>query len=77
MALVSFKKDIQPLFRPRDVQCMGGTVDLNSYEDVKANADEIYTRLTTTDLGSAMPPDGWPAGQIATFRAWMDGGCQA
>ena len=77
MALVSFKNDIQPLFRTRDVQCMAGTVDLNSYDDVKANADEIYARLTTTDPGSVMPPDGWPAGQIATFKAWMDGGCQA
>jgi hypothetical protein len=56
---------------------MAGTVDLNSYDDVKANADEIYARLTTTDPASVMPPDGWPAGQIATFKTWMDGGCQA
>ena len=77
MALVSFKNDIQPLFRARDVQCMAGAVDLNSYDDVKAKADEIYVRLTTTDPGAVMPPDGWPAGQIATFKAWVDGGCQA
>ena len=58
MALVSFKNDIQPLFRARDVQCMAGAVDLNSYDDVKAKADEIYARLTTTDPGAVMPPDG-------------------
>ena len=44
MAQMSFERDIRPLFRGRDVRCMAGTIDLDSYDDVKANAQEIYAR---------------------------------
>jgi hypothetical protein len=34
-------RDIRPLFRDKDVQSMSSALDLSSYEDVRANADEV------------------------------------
>ena len=42
---VGFESDIRPLFRPDDVDAMSFAFDLSSYEDVRANADDIYARL--------------------------------
>ncbi len=48
--------------------------DLWSYDDVRAHAEAILTRL---DNGS-MPCDGaWPPEQIHVFRRWMDTGTTA
>jgi hypothetical protein len=72
MAL-SFAKDIRPLFRDTpDVDTMKGYgLDLSSYDDVKAQATEIYATLTD----GRMPCDGpWPAERIALFKRWMDEG---
>ena len=77
MAQVSFERDIVPLFRDRDVRCMAGAIDLTSYDDVKANAQEIYARLTEKDPTKVMPSDGWGATQITQFKAWINGGCPA
>ncbi len=74
---MSFERDIRPLFRGRDVRCMAGTIDLNSYDDVKANAQEIYARLTEKDPTKVMPPDHWGATQITRFKEWIDSGCRA
>ncbi|HXB16681.1 MAG TPA: hypothetical protein VNV44_13180 [Solirubrobacteraceae bacterium] len=66
-----FESDIRPLFRPKDVESMMGHFDLSSYDDVKANADAIYSALD----GGNMPCDGaWPANEVSTFRSWMDAG---
>ena len=72
MAL-SFANDIRPLFRDTpDVQSMKGFgLDLSSYDDVKAKASGIYSRLED----GSMPCDGaWPTDQIALFKRWMDEG---
>ena len=72
MAL-SFAKDIRPLFRDTpDVDSMKEYgLDLSSYVEVVAGAENIYARL---DDGS-MPCDGaWPPEQLALFKRWMDEG---
>jgi hypothetical protein len=71
--VVSFEKDIRPLFREGDIRSMSSAFDLGSYEDVRENAEAIYDRL---DDGT-MPCDGaWPAEDVKRFRAWIDGGSQ-
>lgn len=72
MAL-SFAKDIRPLFRDSpDVDSMKDYgLDLSSFTDVKAQAEEIYSRI----LDESMPCDEpWPKDQIAKFKQWMDEG---
>ncbi len=69
--MLSFARDIRPLFRDEDVEAMGYAFDLGDHEDVKANAQAIYERLTD----GTMPCDGaWPADQIALFGRWIDEG---
>ena len=73
---LSFATDIRPLFRDSpDVDSMQGYgLDLSSYEDVKANAAEIYARLED----SSMPCDEpWPAERLALFKQWIDEGLAA
>ncbi len=66
-----FERDIRPLFRPGDVDAMSFAFNLGSYEDVRANAEEIYARLAE----GSMPCDGgWPGEQIERFREWIDSG---
>ena len=67
----TFERDIRPLFRPEDIDAMSFAFDLASYEDVRANADEIYERLAD----GSMPCDTrWPAEQVERFREWIDAG---
>lgn len=69
----SFAKDIRPLFRDSpDIDTMKGMgIDLSSYEDVKAHAEGILSRLED----GSMPCDGpWPAEQIARFKQWIKEG---
>jgi hypothetical protein len=74
MSEPSFAADIRPLFRDSDVAAMKFRLDLSSYADVRENADEIYERLED----GSMPCDGgWPANQVATFKAWIDAGTPA
>jgi hypothetical protein len=68
---VTFAGDIRPLFRDSDVRSMSSVFDLSSYDDVRANAEVIYTRLAE----GTMPCDGaWPADDVARFRTWIDDG---
>ena len=61
----SFARDIQPLFRARD---------LWDYHDVSAHAQAILGRLSS----GTMPCDGkWPEEQIAQFRSWVEAGMPA
>jgi hypothetical protein len=70
--VLSFARDIQPLFREDDVEAMRFAFDLSRYDDVKVNAEGIYDRLSD----GSMPCDGpWPEEQMASFRQWMDEGC--
>jgi hypothetical protein len=71
---VSYECDIRPLFREGDIESMSAAFDLSSYDDVRANADAIYQRLSE----GTMPCDGgWPAEQVQRFRTWMDAGFSA
>ena len=72
MAL-SFAKDIRPLFRDTpDIDTMKDFgMDLSSFADVKAQAEEIYARV----LDGSMPCDEpWPKDRIALFKRWMEEG---
>ena len=72
MAL-SFATDIRPLFRDSpDVDAMKSFgLDLSSYDDVRAQAEAIYSRL---EDGSMPCDEAWPKEQIAKFKQWMDDG---
>lgn len=72
---VSFKTDILPLFRQKDIASMKahGPFDLSSYADVVVHADDILQQL---QLGS-MPCDGaWPQADVDKFQRWMTDGKQ-
>jgi hypothetical protein len=72
-AVVSFARDIRPLFRDSDISVMIRVSGLNlgDYAQVRAKADEILSRLEAGD----MPCDGaWPDHQVKLFKQWMDGG---
>jgi hypothetical protein len=68
----SFDRDIRPLFRDRDVDEMSFAFDLSKYDDVKGNAESIYSRLADESMPCDEP---WPADRIAVFRQWVDEGC--
>jgi len=68
---VSYARDIQPLFRQRDIDAMGGRLHLDSYDDVSTRAEDILNRL---EAGN-MPCDGaWPEDRVALFRKWIADG---
>ena len=78
-----YDKDILPLFRPQDIQCMArARVLLDQAEwmlDPAGDArfaDHAHARLVGEKLANkSMPPDGpWSADQIALFLDWMAGG---
>jgi hypothetical protein len=48
---------------------MSFAFDLNSYEDVRTNAEEIHKRLAR---GSVPCDARWPDDQVERFRAWID-----
>jgi len=70
---LSFGKDIRSLFRD-DVDVEGMKpfgLDLSSYEDVKAQAQNIVERL---EDGSMPCDEAWPKAQIERFKQWMSEG---
>jgi CDGSH-type Zn-finger protein/truncated hemoglobin YjbI len=70
---VGFAAHIKPLFRQRDRQSMSFAFDLWSYDDVRAHAGGILSRLQE----GSMPCDGaWPADKIEVFQRWTDTGMQ-
>lgn len=75
MAL-SFAADIRSLFRDDpDIKAMTRFgLNLSSYEEVMAKAQEIYASLE----GGSMPCDEpWPKDDVALFKRWMDEGMAA
>jgi hypothetical protein len=71
---VSFANDIMPLFKQFQGQMMW-RFDLTNYEQVKANAQTIYNRISSS--GGPMPPppfDPLTLEQIQTFQQWMSDG---
>jgi hypothetical protein len=76
MAL-SFAKDIRPLFRDDDIECMtpmGILLDDPKWMCIAENAQSVYA--TVAD-GSMPPGEPWPADRVALFKQWMDAGCSA
>jgi hypothetical protein len=69
---ISYAADIRPLFRQKDINAMRRRFDLSVYEEVKANAEAIYDRLSD----KTMPCDGaWPDDDIDRFHQWIVDGC--
>jgi hypothetical protein len=71
--LISYAADVKPLFTEADQESMSFMFDLWSYDDVKDHADAIHGAVAD---GSMPPGDPWSGDQVATFKAWMDGGYQ-
>ena len=70
----SYSLHFQPVFTASQKACMSGMIKLDDYNDVKANAEDIYSRLAD----KSMPADNtgpWPNEWIALFRRWIDEGC--
>jgi len=69
---VSYASDIRPLFRQRDIDSMlNKQLDLSSYADVAARANDILGRLES----GSMPCDGaWPKENVDLFSKWIDQG---
>ena len=87
VAAPSYRSDILPLFRGRDVECMAGRgIFLDDYAYMAdpsgstahpsfAHANDVLGRLNGAE-GPQMPPDGpWPAPQIEMFQAWIRADC--
>jgi hypothetical protein len=71
---VSFSNDIMPLFKQFQGPMMW-RFDLTNYEQVKANAQIIYNRIS--GVGGFMPPppfDPLTLEQIQMFQQWMADG---
>jgi hypothetical protein len=73
----SFAKDIRPLFRDGDIECMkpdGIDLDDPAWMCVPANAQLVYGAVS----GGTMPPDEpWSTDRVSLFKEWMDAGCPA
>jgi hypothetical protein len=68
---VSFEENIEPLFRPTDLESMAWAFDLSSYDEVKDHAAAILERLRE----GSMPCDGeWPEEQVELFQRWTETG---
>jgi hypothetical protein len=70
--MLEYAKDIRPMFRGTDVDAMKPRgLDLSSYTDVSASADEILSRLQE----GSMPCDGpWQQTAIEKFKQWIADG---
>jgi hypothetical protein len=72
--LISFGRDIRPLFRDDDVEAMRFALDLDRLDSVRDHVDAIVSIVTNGD----MPCDGpWPEEQVALLRRWRAAGCPA
>ena len=71
-ATVSFANDIAPLLHQFRGQMMW-RFDFDSYDEVKANASQIFSRIKNKGMP---PPPFQPLtdAQIATFGAWIQQG---
>jgi hypothetical protein len=49
-------------------QC-GPSLNLGSYDSVKAHASIIYRRLSLSEMPPGRP---WPKEQVDKFKQWMD-----
>ena len=74
---LSYAHDIRPMFTDMDIAHMKREgIDLSSYDDVKANADDICAQTST----GRMPPKtsgevAWTKDQCDKFKSWQNQGC--
>jgi hypothetical protein len=69
---LTFATNIRPLFRDIDVETMQSFgLDLSSYDNVKAQAADIYARI---EDGTMPCDEPWPAERLAMFKRWMEEG---
>jgi hypothetical protein len=76
-ANLSFAQDIRPMFTDPDVDHMKHAgMDLSDRDDVEKHAESILAVVTN----GSMPPSGtgerWTPEMCATFKSWVDQGCQ-
>jgi hypothetical protein len=77
-AAVSFDRDIKPLFRPMDIECMRSrNVFLLDYDYMKDNAQFIL-EMVGPDGSPRMPYGGpyWSQEALDLFQQWIDQGLQ-
>jgi hypothetical protein len=75
--LISFEKDIKPLFTYDDIDHMQFFCDLSSKDDNQKHAREIVARLKG-EGGRVMPPAApWPQTQIDLYQKWIADGFQS
>ena len=71
--MLSFERDIRPLFRDKDRTSMLKAFDLWSHPDVAAHAQAILDQVGS----GKMPCDGaWPPERTALLSRWIAGGSQ-
>jgi hypothetical protein len=74
---LSFAKDIRPLFRDGDIECMEPSrvkLDDPVWMCVPANAQSVYKEVAA---GTMPPDDPWPPDRVSLFKKWMDAGLPA
>lgn len=75
MATISFADDVMPILKQFQGP-MTWRFDLTSYEQVKANAQVILDRISSSD--APMPPPPFPplsSSQIEVFSNWVNANC--
>ncbi len=68
---VTFNKNIKKLFTKRDVDSMKWRFDLSNYDDVKENADQIYSVVESGRMPCYAP---WSRDKVNLFKRWIDHG---
>jgi hypothetical protein len=75
--MLSFEREIRPMFTQMDIDHMSKVMDLSNRDDVYANADAIYTIVSS---GGMPPPSSgepqWSSEMCTTFKQWKEEGGQ-
>jgi hypothetical protein len=77
-AVVSFQKDILPMYTTTDIAHMKFFCDLSKKDDNQKHAQTILKRLKGQG-GAVMPPPPakpWAKQQLSLYQSWIDGGFQ-
>lgn len=73
-SILSFARDVRPLFRDMDRNRMLFRFDLFKYDDVKQNAGDILDAVAAGRMPCDIP---WTSDKIAKFKKWIDDGLMA
>jgi len=75
---ITWENTIKGYFTKRDIECMkkARNIDLGSYDDVKDNADDIYTQVSSGRMPKNPTPEDatWTTEKVNNFKTWKDGG---